>query len=245
MEIKKIPSKQLENFSKIFFQIGIVLSLFIVYVLAEHKTFEKDFNYHLTGVTMKKNIEEDIPIMNMRTVKPPPPKIALVVAQIKVVEDELKVEESVIETTETDENKAVVISNLSLNIDEVVEGEEVVEDIPFMLIQNVPIYPGCEGNNEVLKKCFSTKIQEYFSENFNVGLATELGLSEGRKRLFVVFRIDKKGNVVDIKSRGPHPVLEEEVEKILSKLPQMIPGKERGEPVTVSYSIPITFKVIF
>lgn len=242
MEIKKNPRKQLENFSKIFFQIGIALSLFIIYTLVEHKSYESEYSSNLGDLTMVDELQEDIPIVKIQEVKPPPQKTPAVMQQIKVVEDELKVEESIIETTEIDEGDAVVVN--TVDIVEEVEEEVVVEDVPFMLLKDVPIFPGCEGDNKTLKKCFSKKVQQHFLERFNSNLANELGLSAGKKKLYVMFRINQKGNIVNIKSRGPHPLLEKEVERIISALPQMTPGKQRGRPVPVSYSIPITFQVV-
>ncbi|NVJ89432.1 MAG: energy transducer TonB [Flavobacteriaceae bacterium] len=242
MKTKKNPRQQLENFSKIFFQIGIVLTLFILHVLIEHKTYEKEYSNSLKNVAMVDELQEDIPIVEMKDLKPPPPKTPTVVEQIKVVEDDLKIEETIVESTETDENEAVIITEQEIVEEE--EEEVIVEDIPFVLIQDVPVFPGCEGNNSQLKKCFSQKVQEYFLKNFNTGLANELGLRAGKKKLFVVFRIDKDGFIKNVKSRGPHPLLEKEVVKIISGLPQMKPGKQRGIAVSVSYSIPITFQVV-
>jgi len=39
--VKKLPTKQLEKFSTIFTQLGLVLVLFIVYLAIEHETEEK------------------------------------------------------------------------------------------------------------------------------------------------------------------------------------------------------------
>ena len=241
MEIKKNPKLKLENFSRIFFQIGMVLTLFIIHVLVEHKTYEKEQYNSLGDLALVNEFEEEIPIVEIKDL-PPPPKTPAVVEQIKIVEDDLKIEETIVETTETDESMAVVA--VVQEIEEIEEVEEVVEDVPFMMIQDVPIFPGCKGTNEQLKKCFSQKVQRHFAKNFNSGLANELGLSEGKKKLFVVFRIDQKGFIGDIKSRGPHPALEREVYKIISGLPQMKPGKQGGVAVPVRYSIPITFQVL-
>lgn len=242
MDIKKNPRLQLENFSKLFFQIGITLSLFIIYILVEHKSYESDFTSDLGNVAMVDELQEDIPIVKIEDIKPPPQKTPPVVEQIKVVEDELKIEESIIESTETDEGDAVVVNTVDIIEEE--EVEEVVEDVPFILLKDVPVFPGCKGNNTQLKKCFSEQVQKHFMKKFNSNLANELGLRPGKKKLFVMFRIDQKGNIVNIKSRGPHPLLEKEVERVISSLPQMTPGKQRGKPVPVSYSIPITFQVV-
>ncbi|WP_299666859.1 energy transducer TonB [uncultured Polaribacter sp.] len=246
MEVKKYPRKQLENFSKIFLQIGLALSLFTIYVLIEHKTHEHADVKSLGEVHMTDEMKEDIPIIKIPKMKPtqkktlPPPTYD----DIKVVEDDIKVNETILETTETNENEAVTNAVITTdNIFEVQEGEEIVEDVPFILIEDVPVFPGCKGNNKELKACFTKKITAYFASRFDVDLATELGLSEGKKRIFVVFKIDKTGIVTNIKARAPHPRLEKEVVEIISSLPKMQPGKQRGIPVTVSYSLPITFEV--
>lgn len=242
MEIKKNPKQQLENYSKIFMQIGLVLTLYITYACMEYKTYDIDNSSNLGVVNMMEEMQEDIPIVEVQKVDPPkqndpPPTIE----KIKVVEDDLKVEETIIESTETDEGQAVVIK--TKDIVEVKEMEEFVEDIPFILIEDVPVYPGCKGNNKELKDCFTKKVTEFFGKRFDVNLATELGLQPGKKKLFVVFTISKTGKIINVKSRGPHPVLEKEVGQIISALPDMTPGKQRGMPVGVSYSIPITFEV--
>ena len=242
MEVKKNPRKRLENFSRIFFQIGLVLSLFVIYTIVEYKTYERNDLKSLGQATMTDEMQEDIPIIEIQEVKPPPRNVPALVEKIRVVEDEMKIEETIIESTETDESDAVVIINTD-DIVEVAEAEEVIEDTPFILIENVPVYPGCKGNNKELKACFTKKISEFFGSKFDVNLATQLGLDAGKKKLYVVFRIDKTGKVTNVKARGPHKRLEKEVVSIISSLPKMKPGEQRGTPVGVSYSIPITFEV--
>ena len=242
MEVKKKPRKQLDNYSKIFMQIGLVLALYICYVLIEYKTYEKNYSSSLGVVNMVDEMKEEIPIIEIQKITPPKQiKPTPTIEKIKVVEDDLKIEETIIESTETDEGEAVIVN--TEDIVEIEEEEEVIEDIPFVLIEDIPVFPGCKGNNEELKACFTKKVTEHFSKKFDVNLATELGLSKGKKKLFVVFTISKTGKIINVRSRGPHPVLETEVGKIISALPRMTPGKQRGMPVGVSYSIPITFEV--
>src|SRR5690606_36281335 len=97
-------------------------------------------------------------------------------------------------------------------------------------------------NNNDKKKCMSDKIQQFVSKNFNTELASELGLS-GVQKIIVLFKIDKNGNIVNVQSRAPHPGLEKESKRVIGKLPQMQPGKQRGKAVIVPYSLPITFRV--
>lgn len=246
MEIKKNPKQQLENFSKIFFQIGLVLILFVIYSLMEYKTYDSVNVSSLGELTMVYEMKEDIPIVKIQkieinqTIAPPPPAFE----DIKVVKDNLDIPETIIESTETDENEAITDAVVTTDeIIEVAEGEEILEDVPFILIEDVPVYPGCKGNNSELKKCFTRKITEYIGENFDTSLAKELGLVAGKKKLYVMFRVSRNGQVTSVQVRGPHPRLEKEVVAVLTSLPRMTPGKQRGIAVSVSYSIPITFEV--
>ena len=58
-----------------------------------------------------------------------------------------------------------------------------------------------------------------------------------------MFTIDEEGNITDIRQRGPDKLLEDEADRIISKLPKMTPGMTRGKGVRVPYAIPISFKL--
>ena len=241
IDIKKNPKAVIENYSKIFFQIGLVLTLVIINFMMEYKTYDVYNSNGLGVVNMTEEIKEDIPIIIQQVLPPVPLTAPVIMEQIKVVEDDIKIEESIIESTETDEKTAVFKSNTE--IVEVREKEEIVEDIPFVLIEDVPVFPGCKGNNAELKKCFSNKIAAFFEKNFDPALTQELGLSPGKKKIYVVFKINNKGKIGTVNARAPHPLLEKEVTRIISSLPEMKPGRQRGMPVTVTYSLPITIMV--
>ncbi|MGB3151055.1 MAG: energy transducer TonB, partial [Maribacter sp.] len=59
----------------------------------------------------------------------------------------------------------------------------------------------------------------------------------------IMFTIDKEGNVGDIKTKGPAPILENEARRIISLLPKFQIGSQNGVPKKVPYSIPINFKL--
>jgi len=160
---------------------------------------------------------------------PPPPEI------IEIVEDDEEVEETTIESTESYED-------LEIEDFEIEEDEEDVE-VPFSVVENAPVFPGCEaGNNEKKRKCMSEKIAKFVQRKFNTDLAGDLGLN-GRQRISVIFKIDKSGSVTGVRARAPHPRLEAEAKRVINLLPKMQPGKQRGKAVIVPYSLPIIFQV--
>ena len=238
MEIKKNTKSNLENYSKIFMQLGLVLALFVTYAAIEHKTFEKDLG-EFGLANMNAEMEEETVITErIEEIKPktPPPPAP---EKIEIVEDEKEVEETVIESTETDETEEIVVEE----IEEVEESEEVIEDVSFMIIEDVPVFPGCKGDKTALKSCFSKMVQKHFSRKFDADLPNELGLDAGRKKVFIGFKIDRNGNVVNIQARAPHPKIKKEVVKVMKMLPKMKPGRQRGKAVGVKYSIPFTLIV--
>lgn len=238
MQIKKNPKSNLENYTKIFWMLGLVLALFITYVAIEDKTYDRQFA-DLGDVNMNADMEEEIPIterIEPEIPKAPPPPTP---EKIEVVEDEKEVEETVIESTETDETEAVEVEE----IEEVEEVEEVVEDVPFTIIEDVPVFPGCKGTKNQLKACFNKKMQKHFVKKFDSDLPNELGLSSGKKRIIMLFKIDKNGKVTDIRAKAPHPRLQKEAVRIVKLLPTMTPGRQRGKAVGVKYTLPVRIDV--
>ena len=122
-----------------------------------------------------------------------------------------------------------------------IDGDNV--EVSFSTVNNVPIFPGCDkGNNAERRKCMSQKITKFVQKEFNVNIARNLGLY-GRQRISVIFKINKKGNVVGVRARAPHPNLKKEAIRVVNMIPKMKPGMQLGKAVIVPYSLPIIFQV--
>ncbi|MFV9552335.1 energy transducer TonB [Algibacter sp. PT7-4] len=237
MELKKNPKANVGRNSSLYFAIGLALMLFLTNYAINYKTYDKS-DIDIGQLDMEELDDEEIPITEQIQTPPPPPPPPAAPEVIEVVEDEEEVEETVIESTEVDQETEI------MEVEEV-EVEEVEEDIdvPFSVIENVPIFPGCEkGSNTAKRDCMSKKISQFVNKKFNTELASDLGLS-GRQRINVIFKIDKTGTVTGIRARAPHPGLEKEAKRVIGLLPKMKPGKQRGKPVNVPYSLPIIFQV--
>tara|TARA_R100001369_G_C3319075_1_gene168620 strand:+ start:628 stop:1353 length:726 start_codon:yes stop_codon:yes gene_type:complete len=239
MEPKKNPKANMNRRSTLFFQIGMILMLLLAWQAIEWKTYDKS-DLDAGMVDVGDDLEEEVPITQHLTPPPPPPPPPPAPEVIEVVEDEEEVEETIIESTEANQEEEIV------EVEEIVEEEveEEIADVPFAVIENVPIYPGCENEsgNNAKKKCMSEKVQKFVQKKFDTELANDLGL-DGKQRIFVQFKINKSGNVVDVRARAPHPRLEREAVDVVKSLPKMTPGKQRGKAVGVLYSLPILFQV--
>ena len=237
MEPKKNPKAHVGRNSSLYFAVGLALMLFLANYAINYKTYDKS-NIIVEQLELEEELEEEIPLTQQIQVPPPPPPPPAAPEVIEIVEDEVEVEETIIESTEVDQETEIV------EVEEI-EIEAVEEDVevPFAVIENVPVFPGCEkGSNAKKKACMSQKIAKFVNRKFNTDLAGDLGLS-GRQRINVIFKIDKTGNITGIRARAPHPGLEKEAKRVIGLLPQMKPGKQRGKAVTVPYSLPIIFQV--
>lgn len=233
MEPKKNPKADLRRNSGLYFVFGLALVMALVYAALEWKTYDKGNEYDIS-LNVEDQLDEEVPMTEqIKTPPPPPPPAAPEV--IEVVEDEEEVEETVIESTETSQEEEII------EIEEV-EVEEVEEDIdvPFAVIEDVPVFPGCESASDK-RACFNEKMQQHIRKNFRYPeIAQEMGI---QGRVNVMFTIQKDGSIGNIRYRGPDKNLEAEALRIIERLPKMTPGKQRGRPVRVPFSIPITFKL--
>ncbi|MCL6274866.1 energy transducer TonB [Muricauda sp. 2012CJ35-5] len=233
MELKKNPKADVGKNSSLYFVIGLAAVLGLVYGAMEWKKYDKANDYDIS-MNIEDQLDEEVPMTEqIKTPPPPPPPAAPEV--IEVVEDEEEVEETVIESTETSQEEEV------MEVEEV-EVEEIDEDIsvPFAVIEDVPVFPGCEGSSNK-KQCFQDMMQKHIRKNFRYPeIAQEMGV---QGRVNVIFVIQKDGSIGNIRMRGPDKNLEKEAMRIIQKLPKMTPGKQRGRAVKVPFSIPITFKL--
>ena len=131
MQPKKNPKADLNKDRNLYFVIGLTFVTFITWQAIESKTYEKTFDYEALNV--EDDDDEDIPITEQIKTPPPPPPPPPAPEVIEVVEDEEEVEETVIESTETDQDEIII---------EEIEVEDEFEDIdvPFAVIEDVPIF---------------------------------------------------------------------------------------------------------
>ncbi len=238
--------KQDANLSKngfVNFQIGLILSLFMVFVgleatfkiKAERKTDSEDsinlpLEYYsdLQNITIErpKSIDVSLQQKNLNpddfTIVPDDENTGMETEFIQI-------------PTAYDDRP---LNPASLNVIE----DALIEDIPIFLVEEVPIFPGCESvSKEDRILCFQEKMQLHIKRNFKYPEAEQdLGI---HGRVSVMFKIDVDGTITDIQMKGPSRGLETEAKRIITKLPTMVPGKQGGRAVRVPFSIPINFKL--
>ena len=245
MNAKKNPKKQIEKFSTLFMQLGLVLVLLVVYMLLESRTEEKILTPPKKEPVVSVSLITDYQVYQKEVKKV---KKAVKKKPVKLILDEIEKKKEEVQEAEIIDEVIEPVVDDHFNINTVETEEEPVELAADSHIYDAriytPIFKGCEGlKGEKNRKCFEKKMKAFVLKKFPIDLAINLGLNEGKYKIYSQFVIDKKGNVVDIQIKAPHKRLEKEMRRILEKLPQFIPGLKRGEPINVSYILPLTFEV--
>ena len=110
-------------------------------------------------------------------------------------------------------------------------GDAADADTVYNIVEQMPEFPG--GEQAMMK--FVAENVKYPQE------AKDKNISG---RVFVSFVVEKDGSVSNVKVlRGIGGGCDEEAARVISAMPKWKPGKQKGEPVRVSYQIPINFKL--
>ncbi|MHA7112209.1 energy transducer TonB [Sunxiuqinia elliptica] len=225
MELKKSPKADLESKRNIFVQIGLVVALGLCLLAFEWTT--KVEQAASLGTVAEQEVEDEIiPITRQEEVKPPPPPPPpKVVEVLNIVEDDVEIEDELeIQDTEADDETVIDVAPV---IQE--EEEEEEEGQVFFIVEDMPEFPGGEL---ALRKFIANAIK------YPV-IAQENGI---QGKVYVNFVVDKDGSVQNARiARGVDASLDKEALRVVNNLPKWKPGKQRGKPVRVSYTVPISF----
>ena len=226
MESKKSPKADLENKKNVFFMLGLVVALGVTLLAFEWTT--KPTKADDLGQIQTQEVEEEIiPITREQEVKPPPPPPPpKVVEVLNIVDDDVEIEDELeILDTEADDETVIDVAPVI----ETEEEEEEEEAQVFFIVEDMPEFPGGEL---ALRKYIANAIK------YPV-IAQENGI---QGKVYVTFVVDKDGSISDARiARGVDPSLDKEALRVVNTLPKWKPGKQRGKPVRVSYTVPINF----
>ena len=226
MEIKKSSKANLDNKKLTFTLIGLVVALFIVWRVFEYRSYDKQ-----TVDAFQRQVEvieeEMVEITKQEQPKPPVQAPKPQVTQIQVVENDAEVEDIELNA---DVDQDEIIEEYVYEAPEIDE-EDIQEEEIFLSVEENPEFPGGPA-----------KLLEYVQKNLKYPMMARESDIQGR--VFVNFVVEKDGSISNVKVlRGIGGGCDEEAVRVVQSLPKFKPGKQRGNPVRVSYTLPIVFKL--
>ena len=85
-------------------------------------------------------------------------------------------------------------------------------------------------------------LMAYLNTNVKYPAVAEENGIQGR--VICTFVVERDGSITDVKVIRPiDPSLDKEAVRVLKSMPKWIPGKLKGEPVRVKYTLPVTFRL--
>lgn len=226
MEPKKNPKKDLNRQRTLFLQIGLVFALAVVFLAFEWKTYEKSESTLASSGPVQ--IDEEMVQITQQEQPPAPPKAPEVTTILEIVDDDVVVEDEINVDIEARADQAVQ-AYVPVMTEE--EPAPVAEEI-FTFVEEYPEFPGGDK-----------ALREYILNNIKY---PEVARTSGiTGTVYVQFVVEKDGSISDVKVvRGIGGGCDEEAVRVVKSMPRWKPGKQRGQPVRVYFTLPIEFKLM-
>lgn len=228
MEVKKSPKADLEKGKTMGILMGMIVGLAVLFVGFEWS--DREITIVQSEGVADIIAEEEVEITRPEdTPPPPPPPPAPAVAEVlNVVEDDVKLDDVDIVSSEDDATTAQVEAYTP---PAVVEEEEESSQQIFTVVETMPEFPG--GQSALL---------QYLAKSIKYPVIAQENGIQGR--VSCSFVVNKDGSIVDAEViRGVDPSLDKEALRVINSMPKWSPGKQRGKPVRVKYTVPVTFRL--
>ena len=234
-----------------------VAIILVLLILSVSRVFSKPEEEQITTATVQEVVsyeeaEEEIEEEEEQFQLPEPEEVVAPeevanqqrITELLIVEDDkLEEEKQVKNTQEVMENEAAAGAlditegtndlNKTIIKDEVIAEPKVEDEQPMniAMVEQKPEFPGGEA-----------AMYKYLGDNIVYpSAASEEGI---QGRVVVEFVVGKDGSITNVKVVRPrHPALDKEAVRVIKSMPKWIPGRNNGQPVKVTYTLPVTFKL--
>lgn len=227
MEVKKNESVRLENKRKQFALVGFGVALALVLSAFEFTTYEEKERVVHTGLDLMV-LEPEVVAASIPKKPKPKVKLAPIVDVYTKVKDDEPINTDPVELTDTPDLTPMPSGDVFGDED----GDEgYVETKIFEVVEERPTFPGGDA-----------ALAQYLGRSINYpAMARDMGV---QGQVYISFVVDEMGRISDIKLlRGIGAGCDEEAINAVNGMPIWNPGKQRGVPVKVRYTLPVSFKM--
>lgn len=219
MDNKKTPKADLEGKKSIFLQVGLVISLAVVFLAFEWKQYDKSESDWDQMEAIE--IPEEMTQITRQEIEPPKPKPQT--TDIEEVEDDEEVEDIIINVEDDMDAEVQEFIPVDDPIEEPVEAEI------FTVVEESPGFPGGDE-----------KLYEFLAKNMKYPqMARESGI---QGIVYVTFVVEPDGSISNVRVlRDIGGGCGEEAIRVVKAMPRWTPGKQRGKAVRVQFNLPVKF----
>ena len=228
MEKKKTQKADLETKRLLFVEIGLVVTLAVVYGAFEYSTAEIT-TAELADTAVVLDDDFIIPT-TFETPPPPPPAVPKIELSdiIDIVDDDIEVDDNLFKTIEDDPSAGIELYDY-YDVEEVVVEEA---PIPFAIVEQKPKFNGGDANE------FSRWVNQRL---VYPAICVENGV---QGRVTLSFTVMTDGSLANISVlRTVDKLLADEAVRVVSSSPRWEPGRQRDRAVPVTYTFPVVFSL--
>lgn len=240
----KYPSVDAFRFGRSFFNLGLMIAMSMA-VFAFGWT---QYDYKMEVPTFVEPLPDEIEVNSPLLPPPPPPPPPPPVVKLEIIDDE-----EVIDTVkfvdlsiEVDE-PVIVQPNVKKSIPATPPPPPIVKNEPppiFKIVEEMPTFKGCEGvdDKKERKTCADQEMLKFIYKNIKYPtIARDVGI-EGTA--VIRFIINEDGSISDAEIiRDIGGQCGEEALRVVKKMPNWNPGKQRGRAVKVQFNLPVKFRL--
>ncbi len=106
------------------------------------------------------------------------------------------------------------------------------------------IFPGCTGSTDEIRACSIKEFIAFFQKEIDDEIINNLDLDSGVYDIRGLLQIDQSGKVSVQKVQAEIKGLEKEFSRVIDLYPAMTPATKNGKPISVSFVLPIKYKVM-
>jgi len=227
MDIKKNEKANLETKKTTFFQLGLVVTIALILIAFEWTTTERKEN---AFASLSEDVmeEEIIPQTEQEEPEVETPPEVNVTDIFEIVDDDVKIENEVLFFDDrTNADDIVQAYTFTAKAEE----EEKEEDI-FMIVEDMPTFKGGDVQ----------KFSNWVKERVKYPIIAQENSIQGK--VFIGFVVEPDGSVSNVTIlRSVDKSLDEEAKRVVESSPKWAPGKQRGQPVRVRFSITVNFQL--
>ncbi len=227
-QIKKTPNANIESQKATAILMGVVLAISILFFAFEWTSGTRKLDKSI--IPQDVIAEEEIEITRREETPPPPPPPPPKIEEpeeINVVDE--KVETKMDIRTEDDQSQRQQEVYTPPPPPKPIVDEE-AEKI-FEVVEHAPEFPG--GYTAMMK---------FLNDNIQYPvIAAENGI---QGRVVCQFVVERDGSITDVVvARGEDVNLDKEAVRVIKSMPRWTPGKQRGKPVRVRFTLPVLFRL--
>jgi periplasmic protein TonB len=230
MELKKNPHVDVYRMKSIFFNIGLVISISMVYAIFQYKVYDNGSMVDLGVVDERMEEVMDIPLTTQAP--PPPPKVQLPEI-VEVPDEELIVDELDLELDlEMNENTSIEPGIYQEPILDEPEEEKADEIFSVVEVQAEPV-----GGVAAFYEYVASQLKDNYPPK-----AEEMNI---QGIVYIQFVVEKDGSITDVQAvKGIGGGCDELAVKVVKNSPKWNPGRQRGKAVRSRKVVPIRFKLV-